>query len=184
MATTSISTILPRATLKLFSDFGGAARPGRQDGAGETASFTPIVDTRCLDLELAGSRRHRPRLSHAVAHHKGVAGLVAMVDVLGDVLIDFSFERCQQHASHTLAHQLIQIELERIVLSLIRSHYAQHAAYLSMDGLTVARLQQPGAYAALLPRPRSTAFGYTSFWRSSAPKVPSSTMKMWSACPR
>jgi Recombinase len=36
------------------------------------------------------------------------------------------------------------------LLDIYRSIYSQHAAYLSMDGLAAARLQQPGGYAALL----------------------------------
>ena len=36
------------------------------------------------------------------------------------------------------------------LLDIYRSIYAQHAAYLFVDGLTIVRLQQPEGYAALL----------------------------------
>jgi hypothetical protein len=76
---------------------------------------------------------------------------IAMVGVVGNVLIHLGFERCYQHASGTLLHQRIQIQLECILLVLFRSNYAQHAAYLSLDGLSaVSGRQQPGGYAALL----------------------------------
>jgi hypothetical protein len=81
-------------------------------------------------------------------------GIVAMIGVLGDILVHLGFERGQQHASGTLAHQRVEVDLERILLSLFRSDYSQHAAYLSMDGFAAARLQQPGGYAALLTAPR------------------------------
>ena len=108
------------------------------------------MNTRCLDLERAGGRGHPPRLGHAVADHQRVPGVVAMVRVLGDVLIHLGFERCQQHATGALASQPIQIELECGLLVGFRSDYAQHAAYLFVDGPTIARLQQPEGYAALL----------------------------------
>jgi hypothetical protein len=73
-----------------------------------------------------------------------------MVSVLGNVLIHLSFKRCQQHAPGALSHQRIQIQLECGLLVGFRSDYAQHAAYLFVDGLTIVRLQQPEGYAALL----------------------------------
>jgi hypothetical protein len=51
------------------------------------------MDTRCLDLQFAGSRGHRPRLRHAVAYHQGMPSIVAMIGVLGNVLIHLGFER-------------------------------------------------------------------------------------------
>ena len=75
---------------------------------------------------------------------------ITMVSVLGNVLIHLSFERGQQHPPGALSHQRIQIELECGLLVGFRSDYAQHAAYLFVDGLTIVRLQQPEGYAALL----------------------------------
>jgi len=93
------------------------------------ATFTPIVHTRCVDLELASSRGHCLRLRHAVAHHQGAPGVVTMFDVPGDVLVHLGFRRCHEHPSGAFAHQLIKVKLERILFGLFRSHYAQHAAY-------------------------------------------------------
>ena len=73
-----------------------------------------------------------------------------MIGVLGDVLVYFSSKRGQQHASGAFTHQRVKVDLERILLGLFRSNYSYCAAYLSMDGLAAARLQQPGGYAALL----------------------------------
>jgi len=108
------------------------------------------VDTRCLDLERTGGRRHRPRLRHSIADHQRMPSRITMVSVVGNVLIHLGFERCYQHAPGALEHQRIQVKLECLLLALFRSDYPQHAAYLFMDGLTVVRLQQPEGYAALL----------------------------------
>ena len=108
------------------------------------------MDTRGLDLERAGSRRYGPRLRHSIADHQRMPSRIAMLGVVGNVLIHLGFERCYQHASGTLLHQRIQIQLECILLVLFRSNYAQPAAYLSLDGLSaVSGRQQPGGYAAL-----------------------------------
>jgi hypothetical protein len=72
-----------------------------------------------------------------------------MVGMLRDVLVNLSLQSGQQHASGTLAHQCIKIELERVLFTLTRSDYAQHAAYLFVDSLSGVRLQQPEGYAAL-----------------------------------
>src|SRR5215207_7134012 len=132
-----------------FGDFGRATRPWWQDGAGEASALTPIVDAWCLNLQFAGTGSHRPWFSYAVADHHSVPCFVAMVAVLGDVLVDLGSQRHQQHAPGAFSHQRVQVELERILFRWFRSDYSQHAAYLSMDGLTAARLQQPGGYAAL-----------------------------------
>ena len=108
------------------------------------------MDTGCLDLKRTGGRGHRPRLRHAVADHQCVPTFITMVSVFGNVLIHLSFERGQQHPPGALSHQRIQIELECGLLVGFRSDYAQHAAYLFVDGLTIVRLQQPEGYAALL----------------------------------
>jgi hypothetical protein len=79
-----------------------------------------------------------------------MAGVVAMVGMLGDILIDLRLQGCQQHTSGTLAHQCVEIELEGLLFALVRSDYAQHAAYRFVDSLSAIRLQQPGGYAALL----------------------------------
>ena len=76
------------------------------------------MNTWRLDLEFACSRRHRPRLSHAVAHDKGMTSIVTMVSVLGDVVIYLCPQCRQQHAPGTFAHQGIQVELECILLRL------------------------------------------------------------------
>ncbi len=67
-----------------------------------------------LDLEFAGSRRHRPRLGYAIAHDEGVAGFVAMVGVLGNVVIHLGSERRQQHAPGALPHQCVQVVKSRL----------------------------------------------------------------------
>jgi hypothetical protein len=83
-----------------------------------------------------------------------VPGVIAVVRVLGDILINFSLQCCQQHTSGALAHQSIEIELQRILLGLVRGDYAQHAAYLLSHGSSaVSGPQQPGGYAAILTAP-------------------------------
>ena len=57
-----------------------------------------------------------------------------MVGVLCDVLVHLGFQRRHQHPTGALAHQRIQVKLERILFRLFRSNYAQHAAYLFVDG--------------------------------------------------
>jgi hypothetical protein len=61
--------------------------------AGEPVTFPPIVHPWYLDLQLTGGCGHRPWLGHPIAHHQCVPGLVALVGVLRDVLINLSFER-------------------------------------------------------------------------------------------
>src|SRR5712664_3741689 len=65
--------------------------------------------------------------------------LITHAVVLAHVLIHLGLKRRHQHASSALAHERVQIELEHILFGLFRSDYSQHAAYLSMDGLTAAR---------------------------------------------
>jgi hypothetical protein len=47
-----------------------------------------------------------------------------MFGVLGDILIDLSLQSRQQHAACTLAHQCVEIELQRVLFAVVRSNYA------------------------------------------------------------
>jgi len=133
-------------------------------------TFPSVVHPRCLDLQLAGRRGHLPRLGHAVAHHQRVSVLVALVGMLGEVVIDLGFERRQQHPTGALAHQCVEVELQGILLGLVRSDYAQHAAYLSLAALQPPLVfdNQEGTPRSS-PPPRSTTSGYTSLADNPAP---------------
>jgi hypothetical protein len=92
-----------------------------------------------------------------------VSSRIALVGVLGDVLVDFSLERRQQHAAGALPHQCVQVELEIVPLRRFGWDYAQHAAYLSLAALQPPLVfdNQEGTPRSL-PRPRSTTSGYSS----------------------
>jgi hypothetical protein len=126
-------------------------------------ALAPIVDARRLDLQLASRCSHLPRLSDTIADDEGMSILVTLIDVLGDVLIYLGFERCHQHPTRAFAHQCIQIELQRILLGGVRRDYAQHAAYLSLDGPQPSLVfdNQEGT-PRLLHAGRSTTSGYIS----------------------
>jgi hypothetical protein len=110
------------------------------------------VDTWCLDLQLAGGRRHFPRLADPVTDDERVSSLVAVLGVLGHILVDLGFERRQQHAASALAHQRIEVQPQRVLFGQVRSDYSQHCGVPLFGRLDAVRLQQPGGYAALLTR--------------------------------
>jgi hypothetical protein len=145
-----------------FGDFWRAARPGRQDGAGETAALPSIVNTWRLNLQFAGGRRYLPRLADAIADDQGVPICVAMVGVLRDILIDLSLQGWQQHAAGTLAHNCIEIDPKRVLFAMVRSDYAQHAAYLFVDSLSAIRLHNQEGTPRSSPQPQSTTSAYIS----------------------
>ena len=124
----------------------------------------------------AGRRRHFPRLADPVTDDQCASLLVTVVGVLGDVPIYLGFQRSQQHAAGSLAHQSVEVELQRVLFGLIRGDYAQHAAYLS---LTAPRpclvLNNQEGTPRSSSEPRSTTSGYSS------PAHRSRRMSEWSS---
>jgi carbon starvation protein len=101
----------------------------------------------------ASTRRDGRSLGDMIRSEMGpVAGIIALIGVLSNVLVDLGFQRGQQHAPGAPS----RTSASRSSLSSSRSGCSEGtmlsiAAYLSLDGPSaVSGRQQPGGYAALL----------------------------------